>query len=719
MIPQTPGVHPAWLPDAALATLGAVDTVVLGDGPLVDTVRAEVAHAASLGGGEAAPGRLTLALLGAVPDDAPEPVRAAIDAAAGAGLGDLRGAPADEASSTLGDEGFVVVRSGTPEGPTTMVLAETGHGLLHGWFHLVRKGALALGGPGAQGARGPQATSTSTASGTSSHERGEHSVEVHRPTHDLRVLDHWDNVSVHPVMGQVERGYSGGSLFYDDGHLRPDLSKVRQYARLLAASGVNRVALNNVNVGRREAELLTTHLDDVVALAEAFRPYGVRVHLSVSFASPVVLGGLATADPADSDVQAWWAQAASAVYAAVPDFGGFVVKADSEGQPGPFSYGRDHADGANMLARALAPHGGTVHWRAFVYDHHQDWRDRSTDRARAAYDHFTPLDGRFDDNVVLQVKLGPIDFQVREPLSPVVLAMPQTRVAVEVQVTQEYTGQQKHVAYLAPQWTDALQARPWGDGGPAVSDVTSGTGGGLAAVSNVGNDVFWTGHPFAQANLYAFGRLAWDPTLTAEEILDEWVALTFGDAPAELRSTVHELLSGSLDVYEQYTAPLGVGFMVSPARHHYGPDVDGYEYSAWGTYHFADRDGVGVDRTRATGTGFAGLFPPGLAQTYESLDTCPDDLLLFFHHVPYSHVLHSGKTVVQHIYDTHFAGVERVEEMLTAWEKVAPLADPDLAARVTERLAEQHRSAVEWRDQINTYFFRKSGVADERGRKIY
>ncbi|WPF81926.1 alpha-glucuronidase [Sanguibacter sp. 4.1] len=756
MIPQTPGVHPAWLPDAALATLGAVDTVVLGDGPLVDTVRAEVAHAATLRGGEAAPGRLTLALLGAVPDDAPEPVLAAIDAAAGAGLGEPRGtgpgepreAAADEASSTLGDEGFVVVRSGTPQDPTTTVLAETGHGLLHGWFHLVREGALALGGPGAQGARGPEGTSTSTASGTSSHERAGLSVEVHRPTHDLRVLDHWDNISVHPVMGQVERGYSGGSLFYDDGSLRPDLGKVRQYARLLAASGVNRVALNNVNVGRREAELLTTHLDDVVALAGAFRPYGVRVHLSVSFASPVVLGGLATADPADPGVQAWWAQAASAVYAAVPDFGGFVVKADSEGQPGPFSYGRDHADGANMLARALAPHGGTVHWRAFVYDHHQDWRDRSTDRARAAYDHFTPLDGRFDDNVVLQVKLGPVDFQVREPLSPVVLAMPQTRVAVEVQVTQEYTGQQKHVAYLAPQWTDALQARPWGDDGPAVSDVTSGTsrgpataaarteaaasgdadsgagaprsaGGGLAAVSNVGDDVFWTGHPFAQANLYAFGRLAWDPTLTAEEILDEWVALTFGDAPAELRSTVHDLLSGSLDVYEQYTAPLGVGFMVSPTRHHYGPDVDGYEYTAWGTYHFADRDGVGVDRSCATGTGFAGLFPLDLAQTYESLDTCPDELLLFLHHVPYSHVLHSGKTVVQHIYDTHFAGVERVEEMLTAWEKVAPLADPDLAARVTERLAEQHRSAVEWRDQINTYFFRKSGVPDERGRKIY
>ena len=695
MIPQTPGVHPAWLPDAALATLGAVGTVVLGEGPLVDTVRSEVEHAATLREGRAARGLLALALVGAVQDGTVLDVAPAHVRAAAASLPDLSG------TSALGDEGFAVVRADSPAGPTVTVLAESGHGLLHGWFHLVRLGTDALAPPA------PDVDP----------------VEVHRPVHDLRVLDHWDNISVHPVMGQVERGYSGGSLFYDDGSLRPDLGRVRQYARLLASSGVNRVALNNVNVGRREAELLTEHIDDVVALADAFRPYGVRVHLSVSFASPVMLGGLTTADPADAEVQAWWAQAASAVYAAVPDFGGLVVKADSEGQPGPFSYGRDHADGANMLARALAPHGGTVHWRAFVYDHHQDWRDRSTDRARAAYDHFTPLDGRFDDNVVLQVKLGPIDFQVREPLSPVVLAMPQTRVAVEVQVTQEYTGQQQHVAYLAPQWTDALQARPWGEDGPAVYDVTSGrrtgAGGGLAAVSNVGHDVFWTGHPFAQANLYAYGRLTWDPTLTAEQVLDEWVALTFGDSSPELRSTVHDLLSASLDVYEQYTAPLGVGFMVSPTRHHYGPDVDGYEYTAWGTYHFADRDGVGVDRTCATGTGFAGLFPPGLAETYESLDSCPDELLLFFHHVPYSHVLHSGKTVVQHIYDTHFAGVERVEEMGTAWEKVAPLADPDLAERVSERLAEQHRSSVEWRDQISTYFFRKSGVPDERGRRIY
>jgi alpha-glucuronidase len=734
-VPQVSGVHPAWLPDAALRTVGQAEVTVLGDGPLVDTLRDEVAHACAVHGGTWAdrvepsgatevpgratpspgvpprvrPDRLTLALLDAVPPDAPDHLRSAVDLV----------------QQRPREEGFVLVRRTGASRATAVALASTGHGLLAAWFHLVRQGSAAFGVPHAHpdpsaeeqpGSPGPRTVSAALR------------VEAHEPTHDLRVLDHWDNVSVHPVMGQVERGYSGGSLFYDDGSLRTDLGRVRQYARLLAASGVNRVALNNVNVGRREARLLTEHLDDVVALAEAFRPYGVRVHLSVSFASPVVLGGLATADPAEPEVRAWWAQTVAAVYAAVPDFGGFVVKADSEGQPGPFTYGRDHADGANMLARALAPHGGTVHWRAFVYDHHQDWRDRSTDRARAAHDHFAPLDGRFDENVVLQVKLGPVDFQVREPLSPVITVMPQTRVAVEVQVTQEYTGQQQHVAYLAPQWTDALQARPWGDDGPAVHDVTSGratlarrgiTGGGLAAVSNVGADVFWTGHPFAQANLYAYGRLAWDPTLTAEAVLDEWVGLTFGDAPEELRTAVRGLLSGSLDVYEQYTAPLGVGFMVSPTRQHYGPDVDGYEYTAWGTYHFADRDGVGVDRTCATGTGFAGLYPPGLAATYESLGTCPDELLLFFHHVPYDHVLQSGTTVVQHIYDTHFAGVERVEEMVTAWEKVAALADPDLAERVRERLAEQLRSAVEWRDQINTYFFRKSGVPDARGRRIY
>ncbi|MFB8227288.1 alpha-glucuronidase [Cellulosimicrobium sp. NPDC055967] len=675
--PDHPSVHPAWLPDAATAFLRGRTVLVAGDGPLAETVRGEARRAgATLVDGDA---DLVLRDTGAVP----------------------------------GGEGFVVAhRDGRLD-----VAADDDAALLHAWFHVVRSG-------------------TTDAAG--------HPEARHEPAHALRMLDHWDNVDVHPVMGQVERGYAGGSIFYADGHVREDLSRVEQYARVLAATGVNRVAINNVNVHAREARLLTDDLPDVARVAAAFRPWGIRVHLSVSFAAPIVLGGLATSDPLDPDVQAWWADAVRHVYEVIPDFGGFVVKADSEGQPGPFAYGRDHADGANLLARALAPYGGTVHWRAFVYDHTQDWRDRSTDRARAAYDHFAPLDGRFDENVIVQVKHGPMDFQTREPVSPVLAAMPRTRLAVELQVTQEYTGQQRHACYLGPWWSEILRFGPWGpvegdDSSPTVSDVVGGTGpnaspqvaaargGGIAAVSNVGDDAFWTGHPLAQANLYAFGRLAWDPTLDPTAVLDEWVSLTFASpSPAgadrtvdpDVRAALHAVLDDSWRTYEAYTAPLGVGFMVSPG-HHYGPSVEGYEYSPWGTYHFADRDGVGVDRTRATGTGYTGQYPAPWRDVYESLDTCPDELLLFFHHVPYGHVLHGGTTVVQHVYDTHFAGVERVEEYARTWESLRGVVDDAVFARVTERLAEQLRSASEWRDQVCTYFLRASGVPDAHGRTIY
>ena len=305
-----------------------------------------------------------------------------------------------------------------------------------------------------------------------------------------------------------------------------------------------------------------------------------------------------------------------------------------------------------------------------------------------------------------------------------------TAVAVELQVTQEYTGQQRHVCYLGPRWSEILGFRPWGSqDGVTVAGIAAGEGerrqGGLVAVANAGDDPFWTGHPLAQANLYAFGRLAWDPGLDPLAVLDEWIDLTFapGAGPAspaagDLRGVLHDLMDESWGTYERYTAPLGVGFMVRPGQH-YGPDVDGYEYTPWGTYHFADRDGVGVDRTRATGTGFTGQYPQPWSDVYESLASCPDELLLFFHHVPYGHVLHSGRTVVQHIYDTHFDGVERVEAMVARWASIAGAVAPEVHARVTERLAEQLRCAREWCDQVNTYFFRKSGVPDALGRVIH
>ncbi|MBN1173339.1 MAG: alpha-glucuronidase [Micromonosporaceae bacterium] len=679
-LPDTTDVHPAWLPPEAFRAIGSRRVRVCGDDPLVETVRREVVEACAsyggcLGGEDGGPVDLVLALT-----------------THGPAAGSSFGPEAAECSGTLGAEGFLVAR----RRGVTLVLADAGAGLLHGLFHLVRLGE------GAFGADRP--------------------AECHRPAMGRRMLDHWDNVAVHPVMGQVERGYSGGSLFWEDGALRADLTRVRAYGRLLAACGVNAIAVNNVNVHATEALLLTDRLGEVAALAEQVRPYGIRVYLSVNFASPMVLGGLPTADPLDERVRQWWSATTREVYQTIPDFGGYVVKADSEGQPGPFAYQRTHADGANVLAEALAPFGGVVYWRAFVYNHRQDWRDRSTDRARAAFDHFTPLDGQFHDNVILQVKYGPIDFQPREPLSPVIAAMPATRVGMELQVTQEYTGHQLHVCYLAPLWSEVLGFRYWGPDGPAAAALIEG--GGLVGVSNAGDDPFWTGHPLAQANLYAFGRLAWAPHLAPGTILDEWIDLTFQPAttgdPDLLRQTLHAMMDSSWQTYERYTAPLGVGFMVRPG-HHYGPDVDGYEYTSWGTYHFADRDGVGVDRSQATGTGFTGQYPAFWAQRYESLAECPDEVLLFFHHVPYDHVLRSGTTVIQHIYDTHFTGARQAADLRELWGRIdaAQLVDPRLFARVAERLGEQVRCAEEWRDQVNAYFFRKSGVPDALGRRIY
>ncbi|HEY8533568.1 MAG TPA: alpha-glucuronidase [Micromonospora sp.] len=698
--------HPAWLPPEAFRPLGSRRGLVYGNGPLVDTVVDELARATAQFGGQVrreapvdtlAAGEYDVVL--ALRDRAPLPAEArAVDVA-------LR-----RDGVSLGPEGFALAR----DNGVTTVLADAPAGLLYGMFHLVRLGETAFGAP--------------------------RRLEIHRPAMELRMLNHWDNVDVHPVMGQVERGYAGGSIFWRAGAARRDWNRVRAYARLLASIGVNALSVNNVNVHATEARLLTDRLADVAAIADHVRPYGIRVHLSVSFAAPILLGGLPTADPRDERVRAWWAEATRRVYEAIPDFGGYVVKADSEGQPGPYAYGRNHADGANLLAEALAPYGGVVHWRAFVYNHRQDWRDRSTDRARAAFDHFAPLDGHFRDNVILQVKYGPMDFQPREPISPVIAAMPRTRLAVELQITQEYTGQQRHVCYLGPLWSEVLGFGLWGPQGPTVADVAAGRdhggspsvpaaaaraavrGGGLVGVSNVGDDFFWTYHPLAQANLYAFGRLAWAPELDPAAILDEWISLTFPPAttrdPERVRRTLHAVMDDSWRTYERYTAPLGVGFMVRPGTH-YGPDVDGYEYSPWGTYHFADRDGVGVDRTRATGTGFTGQYPPPWSEIYESRERCPDELLLFFHHVPYSHVLHSGTTVIQHIYDTHFAGVEEVVAMRRRWQELAGLVDPAVDARVRELLDEQLRCAEEWRDQINTYFFRKSGVPDAHGRHIY
>jgi alpha-glucuronidase len=519
----------------------------------------------------------------------------------------------------------------------------------------------------------------------------------------LRMIDHWDNID-----GTIERGYAGKSIFFADGRVTPDLRRVADYARLLASIGVNAASLNNVNVTRAAARLLTTdHLPALAGLAEVFRRYGIKLFISVSFDSPIVLSGVRTADPRDDEVAAWWRRQVAVVHEHIPDLGGFLVKADSESRPGPHVYGRTQAEGANMLAAALAPYGGIVVWRAFVYNCFQDWRDRSTDRARAAYDTFMPLDGAFADNVTVQIKLGPVDFQVREPASPLLTALRQTSQAIEVQVTQEYTGQQKDLCFLHPQWHEVMNQGISGAAGL----------GGVAGVANVGDDPSWTGHVLAQANLYAFGRLAWDPATEPRAVAAEWVAQTFGPAEPAF-SAVLGMLLDSWPVYESYTAPLGVGWMVTPNTH-YGPSIDGYEYSRWGTYHFADREGIGVDRTVATGTGYTAQYAAERAALYEDVASCPDELLLFFHHVPYTHRLKSGKTVIQHIYDSHFDGAAAAGRLLEMWLSLAGQVDRARFENVRQRLELQVANAAEWRDVVNTYFARKSGIPDERGRRIY
>ncbi len=537
------------------------------------------------------------------------------------------------------------------------------------------------------------------------------------PSTPLRLINHWDNLD-----GSVERGYAGKSIFFRENRLVEDLERVRDYARLLASIGINGVAVNNVNVHQEETQLIASKLAMVKTLSSIFRGYGIRLFLSINFASPWEFG-LDTADPLEPQVQQWWKERVAAIYSQIPDLGGFLVKADSEHRPGPFTYGRTHAEGANMLGEALKPYGGVVIWRCFVYNCQQDWRDTQTDRARAAYDHFQPLDGQFMDNVILQIKNGPMDFQVREPVSPLFGGLERTNQILELQITQEYTGQQRHLCYLVPMWKEVLDFDTYARGeGSTVARIAAGAVfpmafSGIAGVSNVGSDPNWTGHTLAQANLYGYGRLAWNPGLSTERITREWAVLTFGHDP-EVVQTVSSLLLDSWEAFENYTVPLGIGWMCNPG-HHYGPSPEGYEFSRWGTYHRADRTAIGVDRTVQGGTGFAGQYRAENARLYESLESCPEELLLFFHRIPYTHVLRSGKTLIQHIYDTHFRGVEQVEEMISRWEQLAGKVHPETFSHVRERLEIQLVDAKEWRDVINTYFYRLTHIPDARGRKIY
>ena len=517
-----------------------------------------------------------------------------------------------------------------------------------------------------------------------------------RPFYPLRMLDCWDNAD-----GTVERGYSGRSLFFEGGRLRWDGARVRQLGRLLASVGVNALCVNNVNVKGEACRLLEDLLPDLARLADALRPFGVRLMASIDFSRPLA-HGVGTADPLDPAVAAWWKRLADDVWEAIPDLAGFLVKADSEHRPGPFTYGRSHADGANMLARAVAPHGGAVVWRAFVYNCRQDWRDTATDRPMAAYDTYAPLDGQFDDNVILQVKHGPFDFQVREPVSPTLYAMPNTHLAMELQLAQEYTGHQIDLYAMSPMWRELADQLP-----PEKLYA-------VAAVSNLGRDDNFTGHPFAAANLFGYGLYAWDPRVAPEEVLRRWARLSYG-LPEGQEDALVEMLLESRSVYEQYTAPLGLCWMVRPGDH-YGPSPMGYEYDLWGTYHRADRDAVGIDRT-ASGTGYVLQYPPEIQAKYDTPGACPDNMKLFFHRLRYVYRMADGRTLIQRVYDDHFEGCARAEAMADALAAL-DLPEPD-RSEAMERMALQIKNAREWRDVINTFFHRLSGVPDEQGRKIY
>lgn len=641
----------AWLryrPAPGAAALPAV-LVVFGDSPVMASAREEM-----LRGVRGMAGR-TLRLEAAIPKE---------NAIVLGTLADLH-PRLPQLAANLKEDAFLLKTVGS----SVVVTAANDRGVLYGAFALLRK--IALG------------------------ESIGHLNEQQTPRAAIRWVNQWDNLD-----GSIERGYGGRSIFWDNGSARVELSRVSEYGRLLASLGINGCAINNVNADRRI--LLNNFSPQIAAIAAALRPWGVRTVVSIDFGSPKSIGGLDTFDPLDPRVAAWWKAKMDELYAAVPDLAGVVMKADSEGRVGPSAYGRTHADAANVVARALQPHGGLIFYRGFVYDHHMDWNNPKNDRARAAHDNFVPLDGKFDPNVVIQIKNGPIDFQVREPASPLLGALKNTRLAIELQITQEYMGQGRALVFLVPQWKETLDFE-MGDG------RVSGFLDAFAGVANVGLDENWFGNPMSQANLYGYGRLAWNPDLSARQIAGEWTALTFGSS-----ETIVRMLLSSWRTYENYTGPLGLQTLTDIVGNHYGVAVEASERNGWGQWHRADEKGVGMDRTVETGTGYIGQYRPAVARMFDA--NCPDDLLLFFHHVPYGYRLHSGKTVIQTIYDLHYDGAEAVEGYVREWKTLEGRVDEQRYTQVLHQLEYQAGQAQVWRDAVTNWFFRTSNIADEKHR---
>ena len=511
-----------------------------------------------------------------------------------------------------------------------------------------------------------------------------------RPFYNLRVLNHWDNLD-----GSIERGYSGRSIFWDlDGEKPKDINKalIKEYARANASIGINGTVLNNVNASPKI--LTAQYINKVRQIADILRPYGIKVYLSVNFASPMALGKLKTADPLNPKVKAWWKAKAKEIYKEIPDFGGFLVKANAEGQPGPGDYKRTHAQGANMLAEAVKPYGGIIMWRSFVYGANH----KGEDRVKQAVSEFREDDGKFSDNVILQSKNGPLDFQPREPYAPIFDNIRKTPQMVELQITQEYLGQSRHLVYLAPMWREFF--------GLVSPERLSG----IAGVANIGLDKNWCGHHFSQANWYAFGRLAWNPYLKSEDIAGEWLCATFGNQDTSSSTINSQLLSMMLRSHEacvDYMMPLGLHHIFK-FDHHYGPEPDGFIASypiEWCPvyYHKADKEGIGFDRTH-TGSDATSQYNEPYCSLYDDINTCPERYLLWFHHVPWTYRLKDGNTLWEEIQARYGRGVSEVEDFCRIWQEAKPYIDEQRWKEVDERMQHQLDNAKEWQKVCTEYF---------------
>ena len=507
------------------------------------------------------------------------------------------------------------------------------------------------------------------------------------PYYSLRMLNHWDNLD-----GSIERGYAGRSIFWKVDKstslhsYTPEL--LNQYAMANASIGINATVLNNVNASPKM--LTRVYIKEVKEIADQLRPWGIRVFLSVNFGSPKALGEVNTADPLHPRVKAWWKNKAKEIYQQIPDFGGFLVKANSEGQPGPFDYGRTHADGANMLADALKPYGGLVIWRSFVYGA----KHKGEDRVKQAVSEFAELDGQFRENVILQSKNGPLDFQPREPYAPIFDQIRQTTQMAELQITQEYLGQSRHLVYLAPMWKEFFNY------------VSPSKLKGIAGVANIGLDKNWCEHHFSQANWYAFGRLAWNPALTSKEIAEEWLVQTFGPG-SDPKGTILSMMLRSREACVDYMMPLGLHHIFR-FDHHLGPEPDGFIASypiEWCPvyYHKADKDSIGFNRS-STGSNATSQYREPYCSRYDDVNTCPENLLLWFHRVPWTRRLNSGRTVWEELQWRYNRGVGEVEDFVRIWNEARPTVDQQRWREVEERMQWQLKDAREWRDVCLGYF---------------